>query len=165
MDAKQFLQPTSRYRDAANKLLACGKPGDVLTIEQIRTAIDGAELDRDDLVRVIYRVRRSLERKSLVWWVWRPGDILACLTESQAVAETRDQTQMVSRKAKRVIERASCVDATKLQQEERRQFDLSVAQAQMARMATSRQVAKSLESKGTLGLPKIGDVAKLFEKK
>lgn len=163
MDPKSFLQPTSRYRELAYKKLKAGNPGDTITINQLRDVMDAATLDRDILVNIIWRVRRQLQRENSAWWDLNDG-VYLCLTPQQAVPAMQRERQSLSRKAKRTLERASCVDAAKLNSEERRQFDLSVSQAAMARMVTSRQMEKRLIDSPSVEPPKLSDIASLFGK-
>lgn len=163
--ARNFLQPTSRYSEAAIKLLSAGKPGDILTREQIVTAMDASDLTHYKLVQYIYQARRKLERDAKCWWAWGSEfGVLHCLTEQQAEVALGGERKRLGRRAKRALQRASCIDVSKLTSEQRRQFDLSVTQIALAKTATSTALTKRLGSQtGELKPPKLEDLAAAFK--
>jgi hypothetical protein len=166
VNPRQFLETTSRYRDAAIRVLGEGKPGDTYTLEQLRTLLDAADLEHGKLIAVIRRARHHLERKSLRWWKWSlDNKTLVCIDEKTAAPAMNAETRRVARQATKTLRRASCVDVTKLTEEDRRQFDLQVVQAGMAKMALSKGMATAIERKGTFEPPKLDQVAALFGKK
>lgn len=163
VDAKQFIGKTTRYSEAAFNALNGGKPGDIISHDQLRATMDAGELDHDKFRQIVYSARMKLIRKSICWWKWE-GSSVVCVPIDKQSKEIDRERRKINRQSRRTLQRASCCDVSALPRDDRTQFDLAVTQAAMANMATSTKMAKKLTEAGTLEPPKLEDVAKLFGK-
>lgn len=156
-DAKIGPHPgqLSMWSHRAVEAMKNGKPGDGRTVEEMTAAVgrDCSPSGGRGYASVQSAIRHLLHTQGIVWRWSREHKAWRCLTPAEAANYSGDTLTAARRRARRSIKIGSVVDRNKLNEDEKRNLDLTMAQAGIMQLAGSSSVRKQLSA-----LPAVKDV-------
>lgn len=141
---------------AAIELFKQGKPGDVLTPEEISEAIGELFIRPSATPRAYSHLQSAIEyveRNHLIVWEWeRDSVVYRCLGDAEKTGTLPRYMLGIRRKAKRLITRSKTVDVSRLTDDQRRDHSLMQALGGMLATAAGGSFRKQLAARTNGGL-------------
>ena len=142
------IQGMSYASIALVQLLENGKPGDVLTDEQLK---DACGYDCRPGKRGYSNLKTAtiyiLNNKNMVWARIRQADAIKCLNDSEIAEYGKWDLTMTHKRIKRTIKRTRNVDLTKLCEADRKSFIVTSAQIATMALVGNNSTTKKLEQR------------------
>lgn len=144
---ESFRSGLCLHTSRAIDVLKIGKPGDTIDREQMAKTI-GRDCDTGSLgYGNVQSAIRHVERVNGIVWRWdRTRIAWTCLDNDQRAVETSSSLPRIRRMAGRALVVGSTVDQAKLNESDRRQFDLSVIRLGLAKTTSGADFGKKLET-------------------
>jgi len=150
---------TSRAIDA----LKSGKPGDKIDRQQMERLVGLPCHPQSRGYSSVNSAIKTVRRQFGLGWLWsRSEKAWVCLDASGNYRAAKAKTAEASRKVRTAQQFQAITDRSKLDDQERGDFDRNMIQVEMARLSMSSPMAKRLEQTGAVKPPDLDKLASLM---
>jgi hypothetical protein len=126
-----------------------GKPGDVLTDEELAEICGKRTGPNQPGYNYLQTAIKYCERQGIVWRRLREAGAIKCLESTEIVVSSRDDMQKTHRATKRIARRLGAVKPDELDNSGRVQFAAQMSQTMTIVAFSAEKVTKKLEARKT----------------